>query len=160
MIIDSSTLILLAKSGLLDLFIKDKNLKITDKVKEESTIAKDNFDVKLISQRIKEKKIQIKRVSDKSLYNKLIKEFNLGKGESESIALAFKENEVLLSDDKKAINTCKILNIKFTTALNILVKLYRNKTIDNEKAKIILKKLKKYWRYSEDLIKKVEEDLK
>ena len=160
MIIDSSTLILLAKSGLLDLFIKDKNLKITDKVKEESTIAKDNFDVKLISQRIKEKKIQIKRVSDKSLYHKLIKEFNLGKGESESIALAFKENEVLLSDDKKAINTCKILNIKFTTALNILVKLYRNKTIDNEKAKIILKKLKKYGRYSEDLIKKVEEDLK
>lgn len=160
MIIDSSTLILLAKSGLLDLFIENKKLIITDKVKEESISAKDSFDAKLISQRIGEGKIQVKKIKNIVFYNKLIKEFNLGKGEAETITLAFTENSILLSDDKKAINTCKILNIKFATALNILVRLYKNKIINNDKAEIILRKLKKYGRYSEELIKKVQEDLK
>lgn len=160
MIADSSTLILLAKSGLLDIFIKNNKIKITNIVYEESTVEKESFDAKLISQRIRENKIQIKNIANMTLYSKLIHDFNLGKGEAESIALAFEEKDIVLSDDKKAINTCRILNIKFTTALNILVGLNKNKTINKEKAKIILKKLEDYGRYSQDLIKKIEEDLK
>ena len=160
MIVDSSTLILMAKSGLLDLVIKNKKLMITGKVKEESITAKDSFDSKLIDQRVKEKAIKISYIKNIKFYDKMIEQFNLGKGEAEAITLAFEKNGILLSDDKKAINACKILNIRFTTALNILVEFYKNKTIDKEKAEIILKKLKEYGRYSNELIKKVEEDIK
>lgn len=159
MIIDSSTLILLAKIELLDFFIKNRKLKITKKVEEESTLI-NTFDAKMIKQRIKENKIQIEEIKSFNFYNQLIKEFNLGKGEAESIVLASEKREVLLTDDKKAINTCKIFNIKFATALNILIYSYRNKMIEKEKANIILKKLIYYGRYSENLIKSTMEDLK
>jgi len=159
MIVDSPTLILLAKCGLLDLYIKNRNLRIPQRVKEESIAAQDSFDAKLIHERIKEGKIQAKKIGNIAFYNALLKDFGIGKGEAEAITLAFEEKTILLSDDKKAINACKILNIKFKTALNILVELYRNKTINNDEAKAYLKELVKFGRYSKDLIKKVEEDL-
>ena len=160
MITDSSTLILLAKCGLLDLFIKRLYLEIPNKVKDESTIVKDTFDSKLITKRIKEHKIHVSKINNLLFYNNLLRDFNFGKGEAEAITLAFEKKETLLIDDKKAINACKILGIKFITALNVLVMLYKNKTINFETAKIILKKLMEYGRYSKELIRKVEEDLK
>ena len=160
MIVDSSTLILLAKTGILDLFIEDRKLNITKKVKDEVIAEKKTIDSKLIEQRIKENKISITEIKDDSFYNKLIKEFNLGKGEAESIVFALEEKTILLTDDKKAINICKIFNIKFTTAMNILVKLYQEKKIDKIRAEAIFKKLKKFGRYSNEIIEKVEEDLK
>ena len=84
----------------------------------------------------------------------------MGKGEAESIVFALEEKTILLTDDKKAINICKIFNIKFTTAMNILVKLYQEKKIDKIRAEAIFKKLKKFGRYSNEIIEKVEEDLK
>lgn len=160
MIIDSSTLILAAKTGLLDHIIKNKELEITNKVKEESIVAKESFDSKIIEQRISENKIKVKEIKDVELYDKLIKDFNLGKGEAEAIVLASEKNKTILVDDKKAINSCKILNIKFATALNILVKLHKDNKIKKEETRIILNKLKKYGRYSQDIINKVEEDIK
>ena len=59
MIVDSSTLILLAKTGILDLFIEDRKLNITKKVKDEVIAEKKTIDSKLIEQRIKENKISI-----------------------------------------------------------------------------------------------------
>jgi predicted nucleic acid-binding protein len=43
----------------------------------------------------------------------------LGKGEAEAIALALKEKAELLGiDDKNGINACKLLGIRFTTAVD------------------------------------------
>jgi len=162
MIIDSSTLILLAKSELLDVFIDSskKKILVTGRIKIESTAKKGSFDAGLIEQRIKEKKILVEKIKDTSFYNKLLEDFNLGQGEAEAIVLALEKNALLLSDDKKAINACKIFNIKFATALNVLVELYKRKIMGKERAKLALKKLKQIGRYSEELINKAEDDLK
>ncbi len=55
---------------------------------------------------------------------------------------------------------CKIFNIRFTTALNILVSLYQTKVIDREKARLMLTKLEKYGRYSKEIAGRVKEDIK
>ena len=74
--------------------------------------------------------------------------------------MALEKKDILLTDDKKAINTCKIFNIKFITALNILIGMYKNKKINKEELNFMFKKIVYYGRYSENLIKMFEEDLK
>lgn len=161
MIIDASTLILLAKCGLLDLLIGNlkSGLVIPEKVKIESTAKEDAFDAKLIRERIKEDKIIVKKIKDFARYKKLMMNFNLGEGESEAIALSLQEKESLMTDDKNAMNVCRILNINFTTALNILAEMHKRKLISQQQANLMLDKLNEYGRYSEDLIRKVKEDL-
>ncbi len=162
MIIDSSTLILLAKTGLLDKLlkrVKDKP-KITAAIEQESTEKKNTFEAKIIKKRIEEGKILVKKIENLLFYRQLTEDFNLGKGEAEAVMLSKEEKDVLLTDDKKALNACKVFNLEFTTALNILVELYKEKELNKEESKTMLKKLIMYGRYSDELIKKAEDDLK
>lgn len=160
MVIDSSTLILLAKAGLLDkLLNRVKAITISTKVEQESTEGKDTFDAMIIKKRIGEGRILVKRIKNSDFYNRLRNDFNLGEGEAEAIALA-KEEDVLLTDDRKAINTCRIFNIEFATALNILVELFHQKELSKDESKAILRKLAEYGRYSDELIEKTKGELK
>lgn len=65
----------------------------------------------------------------------------------------------ILTDDKKAINVCRVLNLRFVTALDVLVQLRKNGIIDLEEAEDALHKLDEFGWYSRTLIKKVEGDI-
>lgn len=159
---DSSSLILLAKSDILDIIINNAKQKliIPEQVYYECTAKKELFDAQIIEKRVKEKLITQKNISNKSLYTRILKDFNLGKGETESITLCIELKSGLITDDKKAINACRILKIKFTTVPRLVVYLYKKNIVTEFEAKSIIKKLQKFGRYSDEILNNIKEDLK
>lgn len=161
-VIGSSSLILLAKVDILDTAIgsfKEK-LVIPEQVYAECATKKDTFDAKLIEKRVKEKSIIKKDVSNRKLYNKILKDFNLGKGEAEAITLCIELKLGIVTDDKKAINACRILKIKFTTVPRLIVEFYKRNFVKEDEINSIIKKLQKFGRYSNEIINRLNEDLK
>ena len=160
-IMDSSTLILLAKCGLLDIFIDNlkSQLIIPKAVEAECTSKKDTFDAKLITQRIKEGKIQVQTINNLKIYKKLMRDFNIAKGEVEALTLCLEKIQLLLTDDKKAINACKILRLPFATAPDVLIRAYEKGLIKKVYAMSIFDKLMRYGRYSKDIIQDVKDRL-
>lgn len=161
-VIDSSSLILLAKTNALDILIKNikKSLAIPEQVYAECTARKELFDAQIIEKRIKEKAIAKKSISNQRLCNKIQQDFNLGKGEAEAICLGIELKLGIITDDKKAINACRILKIRFTTMPKLIVQLYKKKLIGKAELDSALTKLQKFGRYSDEIMQKLKEDIK
>ncbi|MEK6982394.1 MAG: hypothetical protein AABX38_05675 [Candidatus Micrarchaeota archaeon] len=154
-VFDSSTLILLAKTEILDQFMDNyqKKVVIPQRVFEESCNQKMTFDSLLIKKRVEEGKISIRNIKDKNMVAKISNEFGLGSGESEAIVLCLEQKAELIGlDDRLGINACKILKIPFTNALAILIRLYEKGRIDKQRANAILGRLIYYGRYSKEFI--------
>src|SRR3989338_6233077 len=150
-VIDSSSLILLAKIDILDIAIKNIKLRllIPEQVYTECTAKKDSFDAQLIERRVKEGLIVKKEISNRNLCDKILKDFSLGKGESEAISLCIEIKSGIITDDKKAINACRILKINFTTVPKLVVQFYKKNFVTEIDANLIIKKLQKFGRYSD-----------
>ena len=152
-VFDSSTLILLAKKELLDLFLDDfeGGVAVPKAVRVE-TCVKGSFDALLIEKRMEEDKINVyDAVEKKEQLKKLIDNFKLGLGEAEALLLCIdKRFGILATDDKNAINACKVLRIRFTTAINILLRLYEKQLIERDKALMKIDNLKVVGRYKEE----------
>ena len=97
-------------------------------------------------------KIERKKIKNMKVYRKIKEDFNLGDGEAECITLCIEHASNLIADDKKAINICKILKIRYTTAPNIIMKLYTKRIIKKQEAENYIKKLEEYGRYSKEII--------
>ena len=160
--IDSSSLILMAKIDILDKIIKNlkKKLALTEEVYRECTIKTEAYDAKIIKKRVEEKAILKKEIKNLALYQKIRADFNLGKGEAEAIVFCLENNTSLVTDDKKAMNACKILRIKFTTAPNLLVMLHNKKLINKVEANSYLRRFEKFGRYTNEVLQRIKEDLK
>ena len=154
LVFDSSTLILLAKISLLDAFLTDftGEILIPKEGEKESTI-KETLDGQLIRKRIDEKKITVKNVARKNV-EKIMNDFAINMGEAEAIALATQEKDaVLATDDRNAINSCKVLRIHFVTAIDLLIRMKEKGILSKEDSSIKLKNLAEYGRYKQDIIK-------
>ena len=153
-VFDSSTLILLAKTELLDLFLNSfKGRVLISKKVEEECCKKKSFDALLIKKRIEGKRIIVKKIRNHKLCIKIASDFDLCDGEAEAIALALQENaEILGTDDRNAINACRLLKIPFTSAIGILVRAKEKKLIGHEESLLKLNELKVYGRYSKQII--------
>jgi predicted nucleic acid-binding protein len=148
-VIDASSLILLAKVSILRAVCeKLTTLHITEAVAAEAS-AKDTFDAKIIAQLVKERKI----ITHAAKENGLQEQFGIGKGEAETIAYAQKNKSVVITDDKAAINICRIFGMEFTTAINITVWLAKQQTLTAKQAAEKIRLLETYGRYSVDIIK-------
>jgi predicted nucleic acid-binding protein len=124
-IFDSSTLILTAKIELLDAFLKNIGMEIAipRAVEDECCGGKKTLDALMIRKAIDNSRIKVRSVRNRKLVAKLEEDFSLGRGESESIALALQERALLVSiDDKNGINACKLAGIPFTTVVGILIR--------------------------------------
>jgi predicted nucleic acid-binding protein len=155
-IFDASTLILLAKAGLLEEFLRDfrQEVVIPIEVRRESCGVKNSLDALLIQKAIDEARIRVSVVKDRKLYKKIRSDFPLGKGEAEAIALAILEKaDIVATDDRHGINACKLLRIPFTTAIAILIRMHEKKLIGAEDALIKLEALERYGRYRPEIIK-------
>jgi len=154
-VFDSSTLILLARTELLDRFLGAAKLKIVvpREVERECCEERETLDGLLIQRAITEKKITVRFLKEKKVYEKIRRDFTLGVGEAEAIALALSEKaELVATDDKKAINACKLLKITLTTAVAILVRMYEKGALEQEEALGKLEALQKYGRYKKAII--------
>lgn len=158
MVFDSSTLILSAKIELLGIVSEDIHIIIPKMVKTECAL-KDTFDAKLISALINNRKIEV-GAANKEAVDKLCRDFKIHTGEAEALALALKKQLPLATDDLPTIKACKILNIKFATAIHFLININEKGRIDREIALVKLEKLSLYGRYNRRIIDDAAKKLK
>ena len=159
-IIDSSSLIIGTKAGLLKVICEEFQVEIPEKVFEETVVvvkALQKIDALKIEKAIEENKIVIKKT--KSLKEgkvaKWLSQLNLDDGEMEAIKLYLQTNaKLLLVDDRQAINAAKLLEINWATIPDIIIGFAVRKKISREKALEALKMAQREGRYKIDFILK------
>ena len=76
----------------------------------------------------------------------------MDEGEASTFALYDKrKHKAILTDDRELIKLCKINNIKFISAMAIVVVLFRKKCISKDEALEKMEKLQGYGRYSNEI---------
>lgn len=158
-VFDSSTLILLAKIHLLREVSEDVEVIIPEEVKKECLVKK-TLDAELISLLIEEGKIKVREVEDAKAIKKIRLDFRIERGEAEALWLARKYNYPLAVDDGPTIKVCKIMAIKFLTAIHFLLSFASEKKLPAALAQEKLEKLFRYGRYNKRIIEDALKRLK
>lgn len=152
---DSSTLILLVKAELIDRIVQKFGVFIPPIVFEESVLRgreKGRWDALRIERLVIEKRIKTREPSGKNL-EKVSTHFNLHKGELHAIALALDLGaEFLLTDDLKAMNACKVLNIRFVNAISLLFSLSEKNELPKKEAVAAIQKLEDFGWYASGIL--------
>lgn len=161
-VFDASTLTLLARIDILDLFISNFHYRvlIPEKVRLEACSGK-REETPLIVKLIEEKRIEVLKAKNKTLIRKLIEDFNIDEGEAEALTLALQgKGSIIATDDKNAIRACKVLRLEFITAIAILIRIFEKGIMQRDEAVIKLQKLQSIGRYSRVIIEDAEKFLK
>ncbi|MGA9627850.1 MAG: hypothetical protein WBQ65_25480 [Bryobacteraceae bacterium] len=92
-------------------------------------------------------------LKDRALFEKLRRELRLGAGEAEAVALAVaRKAQIVATDDRNAINACKLARIPFTSAVAVLVRMYEKRAIGKEEALAKLAALEREGRYKKSIM--------
>jgi predicted nucleic acid-binding protein len=154
-VFDASTLILLAKAELLETFLQSSRVDamIPREVAREACEVKESADALLIRRLVGEKRIDVASLKERGVYTKLRRDLGLGSGEAEAIGLALaKKADLVATDDRRAIDACKLLNLAFTSAPAILIRMYEQGVVDEESALRKLAVLEREGRYKKSII--------
>ncbi len=149
---NTSTLVLLAKAGLLETFLEMAGtLAIPSQVKSEYAFDPASYQARLLERTIGEGKIVVKGVAEEKM-TETLRHFRLHKGEAAAYAL-YKEGkyDAILTDDGELIKLCKLERIPFVCALAVLVRLYEKKKITKQEAQEKLQQLYTIGRYAKDI---------
>ena len=161
-IFDSSTLILLARTEVLEVFIANftGQVLIPEKVKEE-VLVKDGTEMLQVAALIEGGQISVLIVSDRKLLQKLVEDFNIDLGEAEAITLALqKKGAMVATDDRNAIRACKLLKLDFITAIAILIRAAEKKLFSRSESLLKLEKLEAIGRYKKSIIADAKKQIK
>ena len=153
-VFDSSTLILLAKIEMLELFISDYKgrLLIPEMVRAEVCI-KGKEETPLITGLIAGNKIEVVNIGHGGAVKKLMEDFNIEAGEAEALFLAIQEGATAIAtDDRNAIRASKFLKLEFITAIAVLIRAFEKGLLNRSFAVIKLQKLQSVGRYSKAII--------
>ncbi len=160
---DAMVIIHLAKITLLenscDYF---KKVIIPKKVYEEIVESEDKkyVDIKITEELIEKNKITVKKVGNDALLQKA-NDFGIQRGEAETVALYWQEKaDYLATDDNNVRQKSLILNIKCIGTPVIILKLYKEKMINKEKATLSINELRKLGWFSNAVIDKILMDVK
>jgi predicted nucleic acid-binding protein len=145
---NASTLILLAKVGVVRKFIDAFGvITIPGEVVKE-IIAGDTFDSKILEKEINDNHIVVKKI--RSSTENVLKEFKMHEGEAEAFVLYNEcSAKVILTDDGELIKLCKLFDIPFINALAIITRMFEKGILTHIEACEYLQKLNDYGRYSE-----------
>ncbi len=150
-VFDSSTLILLAKTGLLRFTIENYQATIPEAVMKECT-GRDFDDARLIKTLIDDGTIAVVKKTNRKDVARLCKDFKTHFGEAEAIVLALTKKCPIATDDLLAIKACKILNVSFVTAMHFLIRFAEKGEIDRAAALYYFEKLSSYARYDQRIL--------
>lgn len=148
---DASSLILLAKCSLLRTYAERVTLLVPRRVLEEAAsenLWEEHPDAQLIARCEDEGMLRCEVVISREKLP-----LSLGEGEAEAIRLFLeKKADVLLSDDARALKTCRLLDVPFTTTPRVIVDLEGCGAIRMADARRALEKLAVVGRYSRDVL--------
>lgn len=153
---DASSLILLQKIILLDYLVSRFQIVISPEVYQEAVEKgkEKNFpDAYKLEEKVKNKQVKVKDIKNKGQIKEIVNTFQIGRGETESIVLSLEHGKSLVvTDDHKAINVCRVYEIPFVTALTFVLIAYEDRIIPQEKAGSMIKELGIHGRYKDKLI--------
>ncbi len=158
----ASPLILLAKADLIERFLGSfpEPVVIPPAVQTECCEKKASFDAKLIARLIAEKRIVVRRLRGRKAFEQIRREFGLGVGEAQAIALAQASKARLIAiEDRSGVNACRILKLPFIGALGILIRMREKDLIPEDEALRKLEILRKYGRYRAEIVEEVRRRL-
>lgn len=161
-VFDTSTLILLSKTELLEMFVSnfEGKILIPGKVREE-VLAGSKEEVPLIVKLINEKRIYVLKVKNAKAVTKLMEDFNIAEGETEALILAIQEKATMVAtDDGNAIKACKLLKMNFTTAITFLIRAFEKDLIGQGETLLKLERLISVGRYSKRIIEDATQRIK
>ncbi len=152
---DASSLIILTKVGLLSRFLSARKgqVVVTPTVAKEAWGRSDIPDAVELASRAARGELHVRSMTDQRACDQLKVAWVLGAGEAETIWLASHHGRALVvSDDRLAIRACRALQISWTSALGILLKMYESRLIDREMAQAFWQELHRHGRYSQALL--------
>ena len=147
-VLDASTLILLAKSDLLPLLAEKTQIEIPPEVQQEATARRELYDARMIEEMLRTGKIQVSKSVRPERRRKIQVDFGLEAGEAAALLLAKENDQPLGTDDGPAIKAAKIMGIPFFTAIHVLLELHEKGRMDDKAALVKLDILQKAGRYS------------
>ena len=149
---NASTLILLAKISVFQLFVDNApKIIIPEEVKSEM-LAVNTIDARLIAKEIENKKIGVEE-SDQNKRRKIQEQFHLDDGEAAAFVLYNeKKHAAILTDDGELIKLCKVERIPFVCAMAVVVRLHEKKILEKKEALEKMEKLMAVGRYSKELV--------
>jgi len=159
-VLDASTLILLAKSDLLLLLTGKTQIEIPEEVRQEALVRKELYDARMIEEMVRTGKIQVSKIPRPNRRNQVQVDFRLEAGEAAALLLAKENNKPVGTDDGPAIKAAKIMGIPFFTAIHVLLELYEKGRINKKTALAKLDVLEKIGRYNVQILADVRERIK
>lgn len=147
---NASTLILLAKIGIMHKFIDEFGIITIPSEVQKEIIAGDTFDSKILEKEIKDNHIIVKTI--RSSTENVLKEFKMHEGEAEAFVL-YNEcgAKAILTDDGELIKLCKLFEIPFINALAIITRMFEKGILTHIETCEYLQKLNAYGRYSKKI---------
>lgn len=147
---NASTIILLAKVGVIRKFLNEYGeITIPKEVEKEITDG-NTFDSKILKKEIENNNITVKAI--KSNISEVLKEFKLHKGEAEAYVLYNEYHaKAILTDDGELIKLCKLFEIPFINTLAIITRMFEKGILTHAEACEYLQKLNDYGRYSKEV---------
>ena len=151
LVADASSLILLAKTGVLSVLVEAATVLVPSSVHEEvcgPAHVHLYVDAALVKEMVAEGSLSVLEVS---LEREL--PVALGRGERDAILLYFQEEaDAVLSDDGRAIRACKLLGVNYIPSPRMVLELHGEGLLSRVRARSALEKLARFGRYSPDII--------
>lgn len=152
LVLDASTLILLAKTDLLPLLAEKTRLLIPDEVQREALAKPELYDARVIAGLLHTGKIQVFKDPPAQRCKQLQDDFALERGEASALLLAREKRLPLGMDDGPTIKAAKLMGILFLTAIHVLVELGEKGRLDKQTALAKLERLQQVGRYSAQIL--------
>lgn len=154
---DASSVILLAKAGVLRQFASSNDLVIPEIVYQEAVergLESGREDAYRIEELIDEEKIVVSETdeTDETEKDRIGDLFGITGGEAAAVAAGLTRDVLVLVDDRKGINVCKARDHPFATAIDVVVRLYELDTLSGRAASNALDDLETYGWYERSLV--------
>ena len=146
LVLDASTAIELAKADLLR-SVASKTECWIGEIAAAEALAKQTDDAVAIATLLEAGEIGRDSIGEGVEMDKLMRDFNLRAGEAEAVVLAESRCAVCGTDDGRAIRCCKVLGVRFMTAVSLLVALAEVHEVESGLAMKRLQKLAQFGRY-------------
>jgi predicted nucleic acid-binding protein len=151
-VLDTSTLILLAKTDLLPRLIERTHVAIPQEVQREALAKEELYDAKVIAQALASGAMRRLATTPLKRRQQLEADFALGPGEAAAVLWAKIRGAPVGTDDGPAIKAAKILGVPFFTAIHVLTALYEKGRLDRAMALAQLEQLQQVGRYSVSIV--------
>lgn len=151
-VVDTSTLILLAKTDLLPLLAEKTRLLIPEQVRREALAKPKLYDARVIADMLRTGTIQLVKDPNVKRCRRIQEDFALEAGEAAALLVAREKRLPLGADDGPTIKAAKLLGVPFVTAIHVLVELREKGRIDTDTALAKLERLQQVGRYSVQIL--------